>query len=96
MAAVLLRPIGKLSMIGLMLHGALGRLGEAAGVEGFEFQHMVVKPTLAPGRREVVVAFDGEVALMRAPIDIRVLDKPLYLLQAIGAAGTSDAPEAVA
>ena len=27
-----------------------------------------------------MVAFDGEVARMRAPIDIRVLDKPLYLL----------------
>ena len=36
--------------------------------------------TLAPGRKEVVVAFDGEVARMRSPIDIRVLDKPLYLL----------------
>ena len=36
----------------------------------------------APGRKEVVVAFDGEVARMRSPIDIRVLDKPLYLLQA--------------
>lgn len=91
MAALMLRPIGTLSMIGLMLHGAMGRLGEAAGVEGFEFQHMVVKPTLAPGRKEVVVAFDGEVARMRAPIDIRVLDKPLYLLQAAGAAGTANA-----
>jgi len=80
MAALMLRPIGTLSMIGLMLHGAMGRLGEAAGVEGFEFQHMVVQPTLAPGRTEVVVAFDGEVARMRAPLDIRVLDKPLYLL----------------
>ena len=80
MAALMLRPIGALSMIGLMLHGAMGRLGEAAGVEGFEFQHMVVRPTLAPGRREVVVAFDGEVARMRSPIDIRVLGKPLYLL----------------
>jgi len=80
MAALMLRPIGTLSMIGLMLHGAMGRLGEAAGVEGFEFEHMVVRPTLAPGRREVVVAFDGEVARMRSPIDIRVLDKPLYLL----------------
>jgi hypothetical protein len=39
----------------------------------------------------VVVAFDGEVARMRAPIDIRVLDKPLYLLQPIGAAGTPNA-----
>jgi len=96
MAALMLRPIGTLSMIGLMLHGAMGRLGEAAGVEGFEFQHMVVRPTLAPGRREVVVAFDGEVARMRAPIDIRVLDKPLYLLQAPGAAGAAGAPEAAA
>ncbi len=94
MAALMLQPIGTLSMIGLMLHGAMGRLGEAAGVEGFEFQHMVVQPTLAPGRREVVVAFDGEVAHMRAPIDIRVLDKPLYLLQALDAAGTPNVPEA--
>ena len=93
MAALMLRPIGTLSMIGLMLHGAMGRLSEAAGVEGFEFQHMVVRPTLAPGRTEVVVAFDGEVARMRTPIDIRVLDKPLYLLQATGAAGVADAPE---
>ncbi|MDZ7591553.1 MAG: diacylglycerol kinase family protein [Rubrivivax sp.] len=81
MAALMLRPIGTLSMIGLLLHGAMGRLGEAAGVESVEFHHMVVKPRLAPGRSEVVVAFDGEVAPMRAPIDIRVLDKPLYLLQ---------------
>ncbi|MBP9806365.1 MAG: diacylglycerol kinase [Candidatus Accumulibacter sp.] len=96
MAALILRPVGTLSMIGLMLHGAMGRLGEAGGVEGFEFHHMVVKPTLAPGRRKVVVAFYGEVAHMRAPIDIRVLDKPLYLLQATGAANTTDAPETAA
>ncbi len=92
MGALMLLPIGTLSMIGLMLHGAMGRLGEAAGVERFEFQHMVVRPTLAPGRKEVVVAFDGEVARMRAPIDIRVLDKPLYLLQPVGATGTPNAP----
>jgi hypothetical protein len=30
------------------------------------------------------VAFDGEVASMRSPIDIRVLDQPLYLLRAPG------------
>ena len=96
LAALMLRPIGTLSMIGLMMHGAMGRLGEAAGVEGFEFQHMVVKPTLVPGRKEVVVAFDGEVAHMRSPIDIRVLDKPLYLLQAPGAAGVQGSPEAAA
>lgn len=81
MAALVLRPIGTLSMMGLMLHGAMGRLGEAAGVERFEFDHLVVRPTLAQGRRGVKVAFDGEVAMMRAPLDIRVLAKPLYLLR---------------
>ena len=89
MAALMLRPIGTLSMIGLMLHGAMGRLGEAAGVESFEFQHLVVRPRLAPGRREVTVAFDGEVRRMRVPIDIRVLERPLYLLKAPGAPGAA-------
>ncbi len=80
MAALVLRPIGTLSMIGLMVHGAMGRLGEAAGVERFEFEHLVVRPTLPQGRRGVKVAFDGEVAMMHAPLVFRVLDKPLYLL----------------
>jgi len=40
----------------------------------------VVRPTLAPGRRWVKVAFDGEVTRMRAPLDFRVLEKPLFLL----------------
>jgi diacylglycerol kinase family enzyme len=81
MAALVLRPIGTLSMIGLMLHGAMGRLGEAAGVERFEFEHLVVRPTLPQGRSGVKVAFDGEVKMMRAPLDFRVLAKPLYLLK---------------
>ncbi len=96
MAALMLRPIGTLSMLKLMVQGAMGRLGEAAGVDSFEFKHMVVRPTLAPGRKEIMVAFDGEVARMRAPINIRVLDKPLYLLQASGDAGTADDPKVAA
>jgi len=89
LAALMLRPIGTLSMMGLMLHGAMGELLETAGVEAFEFKRMVVRPTLLPGIRSVKVAFDGEVTRMRAPLDIRVLDKPLYLLHATGA---SDPP----
>lgn len=81
MAALVLRPIGTLSMLGLMLRGAMGRLGEAAGVESFEFEHLVVRPTLPLGRRRVKVAFDGEVTLMRPPLDFRVLAEPLYLLK---------------
>ena len=93
MAALMLRPIGTLSILKLMLHGAMGRLGEAAGVESFEFKHMVVKPTLCTDHTELVVAFDGEVARMRAPIDIRVLEKPLYLLQNPDQAATATGSE---
>ena len=81
MAALMLRPIGTLSLFGLLLHGAMGRLGEAADVESFEFHHLVVRPRLRPGHPEMMVAFDGEVARMRAPIDFRVLEQPLYLLK---------------
>ncbi len=79
--AVMLRPIGMLAMIRLMLRGAMGTLGEAQSIEHFEFERMRVRPTLAPGRRGVKVAFDGEVTRMRAPLTFRVLEKPLYLLK---------------
>jgi diacylglycerol kinase family enzyme len=89
--AVMLRPIGTLSMLRLMLHGAMGTLGEAHSVELFEFDHLVVRPTLAPARRGVKVAFDGEVTRLRAPIDFRVLSKPLYLLKPSPQLDPSDA-----
>lgn len=78
--AVMLRPIGTLSMLRLMLHGAMGTLGEAQSVERFEFEHMVVKPARLPGRRDVKVAFDGEVTRLRPPLDFRVLAQPLQLI----------------
>jgi diacylglycerol kinase family enzyme len=78
--AIMLRPINTLSMLRLMLHGAMGTLGEAQSVEHFEFDHLVVRPTLAPGRRGIKVAFDGEVTRLHAPLDFRVLSTPLYLL----------------
>lgn len=80
LTAVMLRPIGTLEMIGLMMRGAMGTLGEAQSVEHFAFERMVVKPARMPGLRRVKVAFDGEIARMRAPLEFRVLDKPLYLL----------------
>ena len=80
LTAVMLRPIGTLEMIGLMMRGAMGTLGEAQSVEHFSFERMVVKPARMPGLRRVKVAFDGEIARMRAPLEFRVLDKPLYLL----------------
>lgn len=81
MAAVMAKPIGTLSMLGLLLQGALGRLGEASAVESFEFRRMVVKPRLALPRRGLKIAFDGEVTRMSAPLEFRVAPRPLYLVK---------------
>lgn len=76
-AAVMLKPIGTLAMAWLMLRGAMGSLGEADSVESFAFQRMVVQPRL----RKIKVAFDGEIARMRTPLEFRVAAQPLYLLK---------------
>lgn len=79
--AVVLKPIGTLGMLRLMLSGALGSLGEAEGIEHFEFEHMVVKPPSVMRLRRMKVAFDGEVARMKPPLRFRVMPEPLYLLK---------------
>jgi len=79
--AVILKPIGAVAMAGVVLRGAMGHLGDAGAVEHFTCQRLVVEPALTLGRRRVKVAFDGEVEWMRAPLTIRVLEKPLWLLK---------------
>jgi diacylglycerol kinase family enzyme len=79
--AVILKPIGTFSMLGLVLRGALGQLGDAGGVEHFVCHKLVVEPMHTLGRRRVKVAFDGEVEWMASPLTIRVLPKPLWLLK---------------
>ena len=76
-AAVMLKPMGTLAMVGLMLRGAMGTLGDADSVDSFAFSRMVVQPH----RRKIKIAFDGEVTLMRTPLEFRVAPQPLYLLK---------------
>ena len=80
-AAVMLRPVGTLAMLGLMLRGALGTLGEADTIERFEFTQMQVRPRLLPGRRSVRVAMDGELSRLRVPLDIGCSPRPLFLIK---------------
>ena len=80
-AAVMLRPIGTLAMLGLMLRGALGTLGEADTIERFEFTQMQVRPRLLPGRRSIRVAMDGEVRRLCVPLDIGRSPRPLFLIK---------------
>ena len=76
-AAVMLKPMGTLAMVGLMVRGAMGTLGDADSVDSFAFSRMVVRPR----RRKIKVAYDGEVTHMRTPLEFRVAAQPLYLLK---------------
>ena len=91
-AAVVLRPIGTLALLGLLLRGALGTLGDAPTVHSFQCQRLrVSRPHGWPGRR-MKVAFDGEVGWMAAPLLFQVSPQPLYLLKPAQGAAASATP----
>jgi len=86
LAAIAPRPVGRLRMLGLLLRGALGRLGQAEDVRAFAFRGMTVRAPLLSGRRRVKVAVDGEVCKLALPLRFEALEGRLALLVA-------DAPE---
>ncbi|MEJ7929627.1 diacylglycerol kinase family protein [Ramlibacter sp. AN1015] len=77
MAALVVRPIGTLAMLGLLLRGAFGRLGDAGQLDSFTFQRLTVRMR---GIRRVKVAADGEIGLMTQPITFEVCPTPLMLM----------------
>jgi diacylglycerol kinase family enzyme len=79
LAGIVVRPIGTWAMLGLVLRGALGRLGDADHVRSFSFHTMDVNVL---GMRLVKVATDGEVQRMAPPLRFSVAAKPLYLMLA--------------
>ena len=81
LAAMMLRPLGTLAMLGLMLRGAMGTLGEVETIERFEFTQMQVRPRLLPGQRLIRVAMDGEISRLRVPLDIGRSPRPLFLIK---------------
>ncbi len=83
LAAVALKPHGLLSMPGLLLRGALGRLGEADEVLSFPFESMTVRigRTGSRGPRRVKVATDGEIGWAEMPLLFRVSPEPLWLVR---------------
>jgi diacylglycerol kinase family enzyme len=80
-AAVMLKPTSSWGLVRLMLRSVTGGLAAAEELESFQFQHMTVQPWLPYGMRRVKVATDGEVCMMRTPLEFRVSPRPLYLLK---------------
>lgn len=81
LAAVVVRPVGRLEMLGLMLAGALGRLGEAQNVQRFAFRRITVQPWLRPGHGRVKVATDGETNWLAPPLVFRTSPEPIALIR---------------
>ncbi|GAP33558.1 transcription regulator with diacylglycerol kinase catalytic domain [Piscinibacter sakaiensis] len=82
LVALALKPVGTRAMLGLLLRGALGRLGEAEEVLAVALTGMTVRHAARYGPRRVKVATDGEVAWMQAPLHFGVAPKPLWLIKA--------------
>jgi len=84
LAAIALRPVGRLTMLGLLLRGALGRLGEADQVLHLATRRLTVhagRRLGVLGARRMKVATDGEVQWMQLPITFEVAKEPLDLLR---------------
>ena len=81
LAGITLRPVGRLAMLGLLLRGAFGRLGEADQVLNFSFKQLSVLRSRGFGQRHVKVATDGEITRMSLPLVFRVSPEPLWLIR---------------
>lgn len=79
LAAVTLRPLTPLGMLGLLLRACFGRLGEAEEVTSFDFERMTVRRRF--GSSPFKVATDGEVEWLPAPLTFRVAPHALLLLR---------------
>ena len=94
LAGIAIRPISTLALLGLLVRGLLGRLGDADHVESFSFTRLAVavrgqrRPKTGPSNppnprthnRAVKVATDGEITWMTPPLVFQVADVPLLLM----------------
>ncbi|MET3497661.1 diacylglycerol/lipid kinase family protein [Variovorax boronicumulans] len=81
LAAIALKPVGVLAMPGLLVRGAMGRLGRADQVLSFPFESMTVRAGRLRAPRRVKVATDGEIAWTDMPLLFRVSPEPLWLVR---------------
>ena len=95
LAAIALRPVGLLKMLGLLWRGAFGRLGEADELIHLATRELTVRPSRRLGTwgsRRIKVATDGEVRWMRLPLSFRVAEQTLDLLRPPAGAAPPQAP----
>ena len=81
LAAIMLRPVSRLSMLALLLRGAFGQLGDADQVVSVACLRLQVRAARAIGARHVKVATDGEIIWLQLPLEFAVASEPLWLIR---------------
>lgn len=80
LVAIAMKPVGTLTMIGLLLLGAFGKLGEADQVVSFPLRKLTVRPPRRKRVRRYKVAMDGEVTQLTSPLVFQISPEPLLLM----------------
>jgi len=75
--AMTVKPISSWQMLGLVLRGALGRLGDAEQINRFAFEKLGVSPR---GKRSVRLVIDGEIIRLRTPVRFSIHPQRLQVL----------------
>ena len=80
LAAVVVKPVGRMRLVFLGVRGLLGRLGEAESVRDFSFRTMTIQPLGRAARRPIRVAVDGEIFWSQPPLQFSVAPQTLMLM----------------
>lgn len=80
LVVIVLEPVGTWTLVGLLLRGALGRLGEANAARSFATASLSVTKTRRGGARRLKIATDGEVRREAVPLRFHVAPEPLMLI----------------
>ena len=82
LAVITVEPVSTWHLLGLVLRGALGTLGNADAVRRFSTRRVDIRPRgMLPGRRRIKIALDGEIAWTQMPLRIEVAERPLWLVK---------------
>jgi len=77
LAGIAVRQTKSLVLLGLMLRGLVGTMGDDDNITAFSFRRLTVN---VPRKRRIRVAVDGEILWMKGPLVFEVSPTPLMLL----------------
>jgi diacylglycerol kinase family enzyme len=81
LAAIVLRPVSRATMLWLMLRGAFGQLGQADQVLSIACTRLKAALGWPMTARFIKVATDGEILRLPLPLEFRVAPQPLWLIR---------------